>query len=253
MKTNLILFFLVVLCPFMGKAQAPGYLGKKNSISVNFNNFLSFRGPTSQNKGNLDLTIPERKASWGFNYQVDAEISHALNRYNSLSLRFGNYRTGMVAPYQNFLFSDLFHLVTANTIGLEWHRFNAAKGALAPLGNKVYYGLKRTALTSETIDPHSRETIEDLEFEFERDLNLFFITYGMANTQIFWDKMMLTLGWEVNIPVNFTYLSAVISGDAYSGFFGGSLNEDFYKSGLVSRIVSHEIIRFRVGVGYLLF
>ena len=87
--------------------------------------------------------------------------------------------------------------------------FYKKKGALAPVGNRVYYGLKRSFITSEIKDKTtnfrnsgSGQVLGHAPLVENRKYALTFLTIGLSNNQVFFDKLILNTGIRFSFPLN---------------------------------------------------
>ncbi len=262
-KLKLLLFILSSLAPLILMAQPPGYLGKRASVNFTVSSLPVILGPTVNNRGR-DY-FGEKKKGIGFNYEFEGDFSYVVGRYRSLSLKVGQYYTGALSQaYTTPLGAsggygqdehDLFHRVNVKSIGIILSRFKKEKGALAPIGNRFYWGVKRTFISAsiaEMTTDYRDEVVGPIfghrPINIDQSMNINFLVLGWSNHQVFWDKLILKTGFRIAIPFNLAEYD-------FEGDSGGSTftNQENFESAINSRVVNHELFRVDIGVGYLLF
>lgn len=261
----------------MVSSQAPGYLGKRASAVFSLSSFPAFNGPTQNNRG-INSSIDrfgESEKGLAFNYEFDLEFSYAVGRLRALSIGFGQYYTGAVTetrtisppnPFStgNFLIYDrhtLFNRVNVRSVNFMYHKFNAEKGALAPMGVSWGIGLKYLFIKGEIVDKTTNYGRDQGELFGHSPLliankaNFFVFKFAIQNTQIIKDRFIFKTGIRIGLPLSSNYLSNIGSNftpDVYSS----STKEDEvvdFEFPIYRRLFFHEIFRFDLGIGLLLF
>ncbi len=261
-RLKLLLLILSSLTSLLLMAQPPGYLGKRASVTFNISGLPAYNGPSLNNRGRK--AFGEKKKGIGINYEFEFDFSYVVARYKSLGLKIGQYYTGTETYARTETISDmdnssdrdehyLFNRLNVRSIGLVYSKFKRKKGAIAPIGNRFYWGLKRTFVTAEIIDKRTVYGGDGLgivyghaPLTYNQNVAFNLLTMGWSNNQIFWDKLILKTGFRFSIPL-FT------GGLDYQSTFRGSNNQDNFDKRVIQRVASHELFRFDIGIGYLLF
>lgn len=261
---KLIVLLISIVTPLFIFAQPPGYLGKRASFTLAVSSLPVINGPTQNNRGRR--AFEERKDGIGFNYEFEGDFSYVVGRYKSLGVKVGQYYTGALssaytrtvsAPEGNdYDIHELFNRVNVKSVGITYSKFKRGKGALAPIGNRFYWGLKQTYISAEILDKTTRYGGEGLgivlghrPIEVDQKTRLAFITMGWSNNQVFWDKLILKTGLRLSFPLKgsaYNYSDSIDGDDAYT-------NQENFERAMHARIMAHELFRVDVGVGYLLF
>jgi len=268
---KVIILLLLVYIPITSNAQAPGYLGKRAYLGFTFSSSPANIGPTQNNNGR-NFFGNENKRSWGINYELEANCSYTINRLISVGLNIGQYYTGVVStaetpslarellPVQNDFFDshDLFYRLNVKSLSIVVNKYKLSKGALAPFGNHIFFGLKRYFISGEIID--KRTTYEPLfevigrrvghkNLEIDDELSYYSFLIGWAKNQIFWDRVILKTGIRFAVPISSAPINAIAETSSIESF----QNQELYNSNTYKRIFRHELFRIDLGVGFLLF
>ena len=269
-KKVIFLLFLIYI-PILTNAQAPGYLGKRAHLGFTFSSSPAISGPTQNNNGD-NFFGEENKRSWGINYELEANFSYTINRFMSLGLNVGQYYTGMVStaqtasrarellPVQNDFVDlhDLFYRLNIKSFSIVFNKYKLSKGALAPFGNHISFGLKRYFISGEIIDKKTTydplfevigRTVGHRNLEIDDKLSYYSFLIGWAKNQVFWDKIILKTGIHFAVPLGSEQIAAILENSSIEPFE----NQELYKDNAYKRISRHELIRIDVGVGFLLF
>ncbi len=272
-KINTLLLISLFFFPIFLLAQAPGYLGKKGFLSLTVSSLPAINGPTQNNRGGDFRTFGTSAGRLGFNYEFEGSFSYVIGRYRTISINAAQYYTGATHSAQTltsgtvfdpFSFNelddhDLFSRLNVKSITLRVSKFNASKGALAPVGNRIYYGLKRSFISSNIVDKETRyynelgELFGHQKIELEQKMNLNFFQLGWSNDQVFWDKVILSMGIRFNIPLNIDLIRIAYEDKSYDPNYSTNPNQTDYDVAVFSRVFNHEIFRVNIGVGFLLF
>ncbi|MEM1323017.1 MAG: hypothetical protein AAGG75_22315 [Bacteroidota bacterium] len=273
MKNVYVVITLLFLAsiPLLTTAQAPGYLGRRAFIGFTFSSSPAISGPTQNNNGE-NFFGNSNDRSWGINYELEANLSYVISRSMSLGLNLGQYYTGMTTtaetpslarellPFQNDYFDshDLFYRLNVKSLSIVVNKYKLAKGALAPFGNHVFFGLKRHFISGEIIDKRTtyESSFEEIgnvvghrNLEIDDQLAYFSFLFGWARNQIFWDKFILKTGIRFAIPLGVAPINAIFDNNAYEPFE----RQELYEDNVYNRLVRHEFVRVDVGVGFLIF
>lgn len=268
MKTLVLSALLFSTC-FALFGQAPGYLGKKAILNFNVSSSIAISGPTQNNRGSEAFGVPA--GGYGINYELEGSFSYVIGRYSSLELTASQYYTGMASEAtttaipEDVLFGnrdnhELFHRLNVKSISLTHSRFLSHKGALAPVGSRVFYGLKMNAVKGSILDKRTSfynssfgEVLGHEPLNINQETRIFYGVLGWSKTRIFWDKLVFTTGFRIAIPLSSdlsNYFNRVVSN--HPDYFSDR-NKAEFETRVSKRIDFHEVFRFNIGVGYLLF
>lgn len=262
MKINsFILFLFLSIFPFFLAAQPPGYLGKRAFITLGISSFPTFDGPTQNNNGG-DFFGDTNDRAWGIDYEFEGNFSYTIGRQSSIGLTVGQFYTGMVTeveteslvsnPISSFEpidYHELFYRLNVRTISITNSRYKAKKGALSPLGNYFFWGLKRSFITGEIIDKktnyHVGEAFGHRSLEIDPKAAYSSIILGWSSHKIYWDKLIIKTGFRFGIPMNIVSWNNLVDNK--------DTNQEEFELDAYLRNWKHEIIRIDFAVGYLLF
>ncbi len=254
---NIFLVFLLIgfLFPLMINGQAPGYLGKKAVVSLNYSVFPAFLGPTKNNRGyaSFENESGESSNNIGLNSELNLGFEYTIGRYRSLSLHLGQYATGVKMDDVETFSGDYDLLLKANVRSIELiiSRYKRKKAALAPVGNSFYWGFKRDFVKSSVKEEERLSNgTGAITPDFDQKVAFNFFLFGWSNNQVFWDKVFFKTGLHMAIPLKLRGLADLTDSNG-SSFYDS--NQEYYERNVYSRLVFHEFIRFDIGVGYLLF
>lgn len=256
-----ILFFLSTF-PFFGQAQAPGYIGKRASISVGMLGSASITGPSKNNRGdNAFGAIGQGKI--GFNPELKVEFSYTTGRYRSIELGWSKYTTGLTSYAEgDFRFSSgstaafLFSHLNVKSIDFAYSYYMRQQGALAPIGNRYFIGLKTSFISANLIGEGGNDfeeynptdiTYEDLDVD--TDLRITYFTAGWSISTVISDKVIFKAGMTTALPLSWIGdRDLIVLSDDRSE---RTLAE--YKRSTFFRLFRYESIRVSATIGYLLF
>ena len=155
---------------------------------------------------------------------------------------------------------ELFNRLNVRSINLTYQKFNGEKGALAPMGISWSFGIKYLFIDSEIIDKRTNfgrefgELFEHGPLLTPTEANFFVLKFGLENTQIIKDRIVFKAGLKFGLPLNQVYLSNL--GSTIEGVYPSSTKEDEvvdFEFPVYRRLFFHELFRFDIGVGLLLF
>ncbi len=268
---------LIFITPFIAFSQAPGYLGKRAAVVFNLSSFPAFNGPTQNNRGINEFgdRFGESENGLAFNYEFDLEFSYAVGRVRGLSLGFGQYYTGAITktrtvsrpnPFSTGDFvgydrHELFNRVNVRSINLMYHKFNADKGALAPMGISWSIGLKYLFIKGEIVDKktnydrQSGELFGHNPLKIPNKANFYVLKFAFQNTQIIKDRFIFKTGIRIGLPLASGYLDNIGNNLASNAYATSTKEEEVvdFEFPIYRRLFFHEIFRFDLGVGLLLF
>jgi len=262
-----LVLVLGIISPSVG--QAPGYLGKKAIIAFNLSSSVAFNGPTQNNRGKDGFGEPS--GNYGVNYEFEGSFSYVIGRYSSLELAVSQYYTGVASSAETPALPldlldngmdnhDLFHRLNVKSISLVYSKFKSNKGALAPIGNRLYYGLKRNSVSGSILDKRTNFYQENLglvlghqPLNINQKMNIYYALVGWSNTQIFWDKMTFTTGLRFAIPLKLNLENYFDQDPRLHIDYFDDPNKALFETNVSSRINYHEVFRLNIGIGYLLF
>jgi hypothetical protein len=262
MKTNSILLFLFLsICPLILNAQPPGYLGKRATISLGISSFPTIDGPTQNNNGS-NFFGDSNERSWGVDYEFEGNFSYTVGRQSSIGLTVGQLHTGMttraetealvgspIPSFEPIDYHELFYRLNVRSISLTHSIYRSKKGALSPLGNYFFWGIKRSFISGKVIDKktdyHAGEVFGHRSLEIDPKTAYSSIIFGWSNHQIYWDKLIVKTGFRFGVPLN------IFSWNKLSD--NNDTNQEEFEIDAYQRLWRHEIIRIDFGIGYLLF
>ncbi len=271
---RILLFIIFCLCFHTLSAQPPGYLGKRFSISLNTSSSIALKGPDYNNKGNSAYNAEPNGI--GFNIAYELNLSYVLQRYASIGLSVSQYNTGatarlltpalgtelLVIPPSNIGkdVHDVFMQLKVKSIGLTHQMYKSKKGGLAPFGNQFFYGLKVSSVKGNIRDKHTTYVYDDLSAIFghgplgtdDAEVLGFTFLMGWANTQIFFDRVLLKTGLTFGIPISIKRIKYANDPSSHPDY---SSNENLviYENEMYKRMQNHELFNVDIGIGYLLF
>ena len=279
------LLFLII--PSLLQAQPPGYLGKRAFLTIGVSSKPSRKGPTQNGRGFSGFLYGafESDKKWGLDYEFEGKLSYVIGRYRTLGVTVGQYYTGMFSTATSLSlganivnFSDepideheLFHRLNVRSIAVSTSKFNSGKGGLAPLGNQIVYGIKRTFATGEILDKYTDYYFEEISNIYGHgpigvdDVEVAYNTLilGWSNNQIFFNRLILSVGGRFGIPLSSKAYAALGENadqdprlddnfDSIEEVYQNR-NRIYYEYGVLDRLVRHEAFRIDVSVGLLLF
>jgi len=236
-------------------SQSPGYLGKKLSIGVGSSFHVAYYGPTKNNKSVVESRFAERAIA--LNSTLELTADYALWRYGSLGVYGSQYKTGLRAFYDDFGVGtrlNVFHILNVNTVGLRFSRFKASRGALAPIGRYVSYGLEGVfvdGMTDSIKIDGLPITGEILDFEQKTSFLNLSVKYMMSYPLS--DKLLLKVGGSLRVPLlkPDTFIGVL---DVDDTFYGDDPSfENYFKFLAIERVIRHGMTRFELNLSYLLF
>ena len=253
-------------------------MGKRASINLTFSSSPAIFGPTQNNRGNSERTFGEASGSIGLNYEFTGDFSYVIGRQASVSLMLGQYNTGLktdantipigleLIPPVGGLFQDevddheLLFRLNVKSVGIIYSKFKSERGALAPIGNRFYIGVKRNFVNASVIDKktdfyyppfgslfgHNRLNIDE-----QKTFN--YLLLGWSNNMIFWDKLIVKTGFRLGLPLDFDNYFYISNETSSAEGYSRNPNQFEYDAELFKRLAWHELFRGELGVGYLLF
>lgn len=278
LKNSLCLFTYLIFFPLFLNAQPPGYLGNRFYTSFNLSSSPTLKGPTQNNNG-TEYFGSTHDRSWGIDYEFEGNLSYVIGRYSSIGINLGQYYTGMKMDAktkslgQEFInFADvqyddhnLFYRLNVKSVGVYYRKFRQAKGSLAPLGSYFFMGLKRSFITGEVLDKKTFYMLEsfglgsslghdNLNINAETAYNSILFRWG--KNQILFDRIILKVEFRLAYPISLKAHKAWSDSkydDYFDYFYEENPNESIFETRSYERIVRHEMLRFNLGVGVLLF
>lgn len=263
---NLNLLLLLVFLPLIAFGQPPGYLGKRASLNLTLSTTPVIAGPTKNDRGRR--TLNPNAGSLGLNLEFEGNFNYVIGRYRSIGIIGGMYTTGhpfrvfndgftsALIPEGDGIFGerfndyDLFFQLRVRSIGLILSRYKQIKGALAPIGNRFYWGIKRNFIKSEITDSNGAF---NTNFNIDQTKAFNFLLLGWSNNQVFWDRVLFKTGLRIAMPLSLKYIRYASNGeDTHPNYFEDS-NQVNHDVGIFRRILRHELFRLDISVGYLLF
>lgn len=273
---NLILL-IVLLFPMFLWAQVPGYLGKRATVNLSLSTSLAIFGPTQNNRGSDDYNFGQGPGGIGINYDFGLDFSYVVSRYAEISIAVGQYYTGATSnavtvpfglellPTSNEPQFDehyLFHRVNVRSLSVIYSKFKPERGAIAPFGNRFYFGLKRNFVNASIIDKRTDfyssnfgEIFGHQNIGIESNVAFHYALFGWANNRILWDKVVFTTGLRIAIPLELgNFSSNTFTEDARNHpDYEMNPNQIDYEMNIWTRLALHESFRFNISIGYLLF
>ncbi|MBC8047585.1 MAG: hypothetical protein H7Y00_12370 [Fimbriimonadaceae bacterium] len=252
MKT--FIYSLLTIITINLSAQAPGYMGKKLSVSYSPTLSVAF-----YDLGDDYRDIP----SVGINLRHDFEAEYVLGRGLSLSPGIKFIGTKMFqtqinddgSSYEEAGFiGDVKIKSTGFSLKLKNYSFKK-RGSIAPVGKYKSFELVLIRSKAETLRFYDyfdnggsptyfiENTVEDYNFEINK---AFGVVFGGGSQNIYFDKLLIDTGWELGlvIPHLFTDTGANTGGYAYS--------EEGFSDLVNARIAGTYFLNFTFGFGYLI-
>ncbi|MEM6964890.1 MAG: hypothetical protein AAF573_09005 [Bacteroidota bacterium] len=257
---RVLLWTILYLISQTLSAQAPGYQGKRFFFILGVSTNPAIDGPTQNNRGQESFQNPEGNGI-GLNYEFDGSFSFVTGRYSTVSFSVGQYYTGAVteartvspffsenSPGSSFDMHDLFYRLNVRSVSLHHSIYRRKKGGLAPFGNYFYYGLGRKFISGSILDKRTDYFISEVygnrSLDVDDKISYTSAFIGWASHQIFWDRIILKIGIKFSFPLNFNSVRELDEGNN---------NQEMYEAEAFRRVFWHEIGRFDIGIGYLLF
>ncbi len=269
---------LIFICSNNLFSQPPGYLGKRASINFNLSSSPALIGPTQNNRGEADKTLGEGAGWLGINYEFSVDFSYVLGRHRSISLLVGQYYTGLkmnatTTPIALELISggnassnaldrhELLYRVNVRSVGIIYSKFKNERGALAPIGNRFYIGLKRNFANASVID--KRTDFYDSTFgnqfghnnlNIDENKSFHYLLLGWSNNMVFWDQVIFKTGFRLGLPLDYGFYKYITNDtEDVTPEYNTNPNQFEYEADLFKRLAWHEFLRVELGIGYLLF
>lgn len=278
--TKCIVFVLLCMgLPSLLSAQPPGYLGKRFNVSLGLSSFPAIGGVSANGRRGFTNDFNSAfntEKNWGLNYELEGKLNYVVGRYRALGLSFGLYRTGMISSLRTPSlgtngddFHDLLSRVKVRSVGVTSSKFNSRKGGLAPLGNQFIWGFKRIFVSGEIMDQQTEfasdlvgETLGHGPLGVDNVKGAYTsILLGWSNTQIFYDKLMVSVGGRFTLPLSpkvYDALADQVGNDPrYLRIFDTEEEENQHRNSIryeyeiYNRVALHELFRIDVSVGLL--
>lgn len=276
MKAFIIGLTLILLTPFYNNAQIPGYQGKRFFFEAGMSTIATFKGPTANNRGLAARALfdneEEQKKRFAMSTRFRAGLYWTISRKQNLRVCYDYAQTGLyvyevrttpkVDGTQRNFEQDKHSLFYR----LDIHSFNLGldlymgKLSLAPLGVYVTPSIHVVISKGQLLDQkvnYSHDGI-DLLMESKPDPNYlnplninpnrldFALGAQIGYRDIFFDRLILNIAAEA-------YLFPAIIEYWVKGFGTLGTNDEMYKNSVISRLQTHHIFNFHVGVGILIF
>jgi len=238
-QKQIALLVLSTLISLLGISQkAPGYLGKRLSLGVNFQVSPALINPNNNRNTGF----------FKFNTQLGATIEYATNRHASILAHYQSYNTKK--EYNDFQIIDLQNNYSGGTFygdlkvtsfGFEYRTYSES---IAPQGFYSGIGLsyKKIDLTQPIIFsiPSIINSPKD-----ESPYSLLSLGFSMGKQRIYFNRLIISTGVNFMIPLELGKLELFEeSGNIYAYKESG----DIYK-----RVALHDLFNFKIGARLLLF
>lgn len=240
MKQKLSSFIILIgiSVHFSLAQKAPGYMGKRFNIHGMIQAKNSFLNPTEDGSEGL----------FKFNKQFGLGAEYAINKRSSMIVSYNTFTTSK--SYEDIYYdinssvdinlNDVFAKLDANSYSFEYRRY---PNSLAPMGGFIGY-----IINYKTIDLTQPEILKLLPLE-ERPFNqspysLVSLGLSMGKQRIFFNCLVISGSINFLLPVEFGkmgYLSSRGSEEKYNE------SPDVYR-----RILNHDLVNLKMGVGLLL-
>ncbi|MEL6636446.1 MAG: hypothetical protein AAFW73_09015 [Bacteroidota bacterium] len=265
-QLKLLTFLIGSLVPLLSAGQAPGYLGMRTTVGFTVSAFPATESPTQNNRGSN--FFGDEGGGFGLNYEWELQLGYVLSRRKQLQLILGQYYTGVATSMSTFPrfqdpFSSLFNLdfhelffrVNTRSVGLMMSSYGGKNGGIAPMGNRFFYGVKFSFLSSEIVDKRTTYSSPQSEMLGHEPLDLkqrlliptFFLGWG--NDLFLSDHLILGFGIRFGLSLG-NGLPLILNGDEE---VSATDTQARYRNALGRRHLLHEVLRFDLGLKYLLF
>jgi hypothetical protein len=242
MKTNGILF-LILFSISSFAAKIPGYRGLRFSaqyqlgISPQWNNLTMSVMPYLTHNLQLGYVV-SRKHEIGIQY---SRIDYSSN----VVMNFPNYSANSLVMIDQRDF-------TGNNVMVYAKFFRQRKGFIAPLGRYFLLGLSYQNSRDRfrvTQDDNSSLSSPHYTIAQSHDLAL---TVGVGRNFILFNRMLLTIEGDLNIPVS-SGIRASLSRNDSSGLGTGIGKPDAFKYNNAVDVLLMNLVQIKIGLGALIF
>jgi len=238
----LITACLAVCFAFSSRAQeAPGYLGKLNTLEYNYGAFL------------------------GYNFNVDAlrfsdnhsfQYNHVLDRRTSVGISYTHYGIDIDANdvFYSVYTSELRQLyksstkvygkyrISGNDLGLHIRFYQ--NNWIAPLGVYHQVGVKAIMLNPTNNEAYyymdSKKTTLEPSKPFFTSLG---ITYTFGKTKVFFDRLLLNYGVQLNWMASTVY--------PFYEEYKTQLVDDYFRKTMNKNVYFDQMVKVKLGIGLL--
>jgi hypothetical protein len=260
----LLLVLLANMFAFTSFGQIPGYLGKRFIIHTNIHSMLATNGPTAANRGWSGLYFRDTN-SIALSNRFELQCEYATSRQGAVVLGVDYFKTGMVlnASTQKFNTGNgsysldrhyLFYNLTSFGVNLGFSRYLTSRGALAPMGKHRTFSFWAKFVNGKILDKKTEYADSNIKTHQKILIDPKFVHYGISFTShentIFLDKLVLNIGWQINLPFD---LVALRDNNNYSSEGTAEENQIFYDNAARLRLRNHDLITMKIGFGYLAF
>lgn len=258
MKSTLLgiaLTFSLISC--LHAQKAPGYMGRRLFIRPEIAYAPTLRGPTANNRGGADYTYGEQGTRFGFNTKYGVQAGYVVSRSIAWSLEGSYMATGLVVNantpsilfQNNFDLHSLFYKLSGPEIGLAWSMFDILNGGVAPMGTYISLRARMAFLKGEVLDKRTtyyrnNSSAGHLPLGITPTYEHLTLGLELGRQMMIGDRLVLSLSVEGNLaPAQ--YISFVL------GSSSSDTNQGQFNSAARDRMLTHSIVMFKTGVGYL--
>ena len=225
----IILFFAI----FNSSAQVPGYLGKRFVVSVSLTAF-----PKIFYNENLVDYFGKKQGSYDnvLNKQLGVSLGYIVSRFGIISLDYEHLSGGFQKyVYINYDYRFPFtYQFSGNGYGIEYTKFDAEKGALAPLGNYTRYQFQNLIVqVSDSINLIKKISVSNINYP------VFAMVFGRQ--AILFDNIYYDIGARVGLVLR------------HASYFAGKGDFELntIEDRLSVRIRDQQLFNFFLRIGYL--
>lgn len=258
---KLYVSFAFCALSFLSKAQIPGYLGKRLVIHANVNSMLTLAGVNAANHG-FGERYGEGKNLFALSNRFGLTGEYAVSRKHSISLGVTTSKTGLTLNNIKTLSSNtleddrydehyLFYNLKSVGGELAWAWYKTDKGALAPMGKHFSFSIWTNMINGKILDKKTYYYNPSINTHGLLSIDPKFVLYGIGissqENYIFFDKLVLNIGWTIRFPLN-SGIIAILREEAPT-----TSNQDLYNLGAHKRMLYHDLFTMKVDFGYLAF
>jgi hypothetical protein len=245
-QKQIALLVVSTLISMLGISQrAPGYLGKRLNLGVNFQASPALSNPN----------INGNSGFFKFNTQFGATIEYATNRHASILAHYQTYTTKkgygnlqqLMAQSYGYSSATFYGHLKATSFGFEYRIYS---GSIAPQGFYTGVGLnyKKIDLTQPAFFSLPTTPLiggTSLVPKNESPYSLLSFGISMGKQRIYFNRLIISTGVNFMIPLEIGKL----------GLFENPSNGYFYKESveIYKRIASHDLVNFKIGARLLIF
>lgn len=246
MRKGLITIFLVSLV-YCANAQYPGYMGLKFSIQ--------YQAGISPQWNNLNQSfLPYFSHNVQVGYVVSRKYEVGL-QYTRLDYSSGFASKGGFTDVNDNQIGMDQRSFTGNNVMVYMKFFRERKGFIAPLGRYYLLGLTYQNFRDRfhvTQDDNSAIGVPNYTNVQSHDLS---ITMGVGRNIILFNRMLLTIEGDVNLPITTGIRAALSSSNNDPSGLGGpgGLKPNVYKYNNAIDAMLVNLIQIKIGIGALLF